>query len=238
MAKNNCIHIHGTHYSLYHPLANWNSLIRRLLPLRKARDGTFIVCDVKGRHDLITQEWIKAGTHTCSKSTFTTVFFSGRYGFSASFSPLQSVKHTCNCPHRINQFLKSVLTTQSIVSLAYSTQQNTNFLANQPVRCHVWHSWDATTSVYLAIFMVAVTNKCCGIIGYECTYHKHGLWAVRADFHVCPHAVKLCLPYVYPLKSKVIKCTRLSPTIAGNEAKTEMVVPCEYIHVHAGSHKQ
>ena len=33
---------------------------------------------------------------------------------------------------------------------------------------------------------------------YACTYLDHELQAMWADFRVCPHTLKLCLPHIYP----------------------------------------
>ena len=56
------------------------------------------ICDVKGRHDLITQGWTKLGAHACSNtSVFKTprVFFSGKYDFNVLPLSFQSALYSC-----------------------------------------------------------------------------------------------------------------------------------------------
>ena len=52
------------------------------------------MCDVKGRHDLITWGWTKLDAHARSNTSVfktTTVFFSGKYDFNVLPLSLQSV---------------------------------------------------------------------------------------------------------------------------------------------------
>ena len=82
------------------------------------------MCDIKGRHDLISVRVDKAGrprTLTHKRYKTTTVFFSGEYGFSVLPSSLQSAIYSC--PHRTSPFLEPVATTQTTMMLAYNTQQ-------------------------------------------------------------------------------------------------------------------
>ena len=96
---------------------------------------------------------MRAHAHS-STSVFktTTVFFSGKYGFSVLPLSLQSAIYSC--PHRASRFLESVVTTQTTTTLAYNTQHTTKFLAIQPsclVPCLTLENL-ATTLVYLAIY--------------------------------------------------------------------------------------
>ena len=83
------------------------------LRLGGGEPGTFYhVHDIKGGHDLIMQRLTKLGTHTRSSTSVlktTTVFFSGKCGFSVSPLSLQSVIYSC--PHRTSRYLQSVVTT-------------------------------------------------------------------------------------------------------------------------------
>ena len=84
------------------------------------------VHDIQSRPNLIMWGWKKPGTHArSSKSAFktTTVFFLGRCSFSVSPSSLLSAKYSCPC--KTSRFLESVLTTQSIMMLAYKQSHNT-----------------------------------------------------------------------------------------------------------------
>ena len=84
-----------------------------------------------------TQGWTKLGAHArLSTSDFktTTLFISGKYGFSVLPLSLQSA--ICSCPRRTTRFLESMATTGTMM-LAYNTQQIRKFLAIQPVWCRV-----------------------------------------------------------------------------------------------------
>ena len=85
--------------------------------------------NIKGRDDLIMQGWTKSATHTRSSTTV----FKTTTGFQVNkalvcYLCLCSQWYNYNCPHRASQFLDSVSTTWSIVTLAYNTQQSQNFL--------------------------------------------------------------------------------------------------------------
>ena len=83
--------------------------------IRRGEPGTFYhVCDVKGRHDLITRGWTKLGAHARSSTSIvetTTVFFSGKYGFTVLPSSLQSAIYSFT--RTTSRFLESVATTSN-----------------------------------------------------------------------------------------------------------------------------
>lgn len=74
--------------------------------------------------------WTKLGTvarWSTSILKTATVFFSGKYSFSVL--PLQPVIYS---PRRTSWFLESVSTTRTMTTLAYNTQQFTNFFPFSP----------------------------------------------------------------------------------------------------------
>ena len=107
--------------------------------------------------------WTKLGTHARSSTSVlktTTVFFSGKYGFSVLPSSLQSA--IGSCPRGASRFLESVATTRT-TTLAYNTQQITKFLAIQLVWWRIWHSENLLHSSTLW-FTAAVGSGVCAIV--------------------------------------------------------------------------
>ena len=102
-----------------------------------------------------------------------------------------------SCPHRTSQFLESVATTWTM-TLAYSTEEIMNYLPIcQSVPCLYMSLWESSSPVYL------VTYGCCSQLFLchrtcTCTCLNHKVWTMWVDFCICPHAIKLCLPHVYP----------------------------------------
>ena len=142
--------------------------------------------------------WTKLSVHARSRTNAlktTTVFFSGKFGFSVLPLSLQSAIYSCPC--RISRFLQSVATTWTTTTLAYSTKQITNFLAIQPVWCRVWHPDNLLHRSTLR-FTTAVDSVFCIIVIYACTCLDHELRMTWVGFCECPHAIKSCLPHVYP----------------------------------------
>ena len=123
------------------------------------------------------------GIHACpSTSIFktTSVFFSGKCDFSVLPLSLQSVIYG-SFPHRISRFLESVATTQTIMTLAYNTQQSQNFLSFSPSAACL------TLKIYLVIYGCCSQQFLC-LCNYTST-------CLSAGFCACPHTIKLCLPH-------------------------------------------
>ena len=169
------------------------------------------MCDVKGRHDLITWGWTKFGAHARSNTSIfrtTRVFFLDKYDFSVLPSSLRSVIYCC--PHRTSQFLELVSTTQSTASLTFNTQQITTFLAIQPVRCHVCHTENlphqSTLHCYSQWFHAIIAM---GVLALSMSFNLCGRNCV------CTHVQLSCVYFASTLHvTHVIKCTRLFPTLA------------------------
>ena len=133
--------------------------------------------------------WTKLGAHARWRtSIFKTapVFFSGQYGFSVLPSSLQSVIYSC--PHRTSPFLESMAATWTTAML--------NFLP---------FSLSGAVSDTLRVYYTGLAcdyGYCSQQFSCHCSYAwtclDHELWVTWAGFHVCPCAIKLCLPRVYP----------------------------------------
>ena len=81
------------------------TLVTSLVPGSLCQGGRklsifYQVRDVKGRHNLITQQWTKQGAHRNSSMsifTTTTVFLMGRYGFGVLPWSIQSAIYSFPC---------------------------------------------------------------------------------------------------------------------------------------------
>ena len=176
--------------------------------------------DVKGRHDLITWGWTKLGGHTRSNTSVfktTTVFFSRKYGLNVLPLSLQSAIYSC--PRRTSPFLEAVATTWTTTTLAYNT---TNHEISWHSACQVPRLmlWESTTPVYLAMYGCCSQWFLCHR-SYVCTGLNHELDICGQD-SVRAHAQ---LSRVYLTSTlditHVIKCTRLSLTLAAGEPGNE-----------------
>ena len=97
------------------------------------------------------------------------------------------------------------------LTLAYNTQQITKFLAIQPIRCCVWHPENLLHQSTLQV----MTSCFCAIIATHVlasiTSSKLCEWS---RFSVCPHVSRVYLMSTLDI-THVMKCTRLSPSLAG-----------------------
>ena len=170
--------------------------------------------DIKGRHDLITRGWTKLGAHARSNiSVFKTprVFFSGKYDFNVLPLFLQSALYSC--PRRTSRFLEAVATTRTTTTLAYNT-------TTHEISCHSARQvpylmlLESTTPVYLAIYGCCSQRFLCHG-SYTCTCLDHELKLCGWDFvHAHVQLSRVYLASTLDV-TRVIKCTRLSPTLTG-----------------------
>ena len=174
--------------------------------------GTFYHArDVKGRHDLITWGWTKLDAHTCSSTSVlktTTVFFSGRYGFSVLPSSLQSVIYSY--PRRTSRFLESVATTRTTV--AYKSRSflpfNLSGAMSDTLRisnytglpCNLW-LYDCCRQQFLSSLATCV-------LALITSSEQRGRDFESAHTQSCYLVSTLDVMHV-------IKCTRLSPSLIG-----------------------
>ena len=151
--------------------------------------------------------WTKLGAHARSRTSTlktTIVFFSGKFGFSVLPLSLQSAIYSCPCTSR---FLESVVTTRTTTTtLAYNTQRSfLPFSLSGAVSDNLLHR--STLQ-----FTTHVGSGFCIIVGYACTCLE--LRTTWVGFCEC-----LCASRVYLVSTldvtHVIKCTRLSPSLAG-----------------------
>ena len=121
------------------------SLVPRLL--RRGESLVHFITCVMSR--VITHRWTKLGAQARSSTSIlktTTVFFSGRYGFSVLPSSFQSAIYSC--PRRTSQFLESGATTRTTTTLAYKSRSS----------CH--SACLVALSDTLRIYYTGVTVKC------------------------------------------------------------------------------
>ena len=171
--------------------------------------------DVKGRHDLITQGWTKLGTHTGSKTSVfktTTVFFSGKYGFNVLPLSLQSALYSCS--RGSSQFLEAVAITRTTMTLSTTLASNTtnhkiSYHSARQVPCLMF--WESTTPVYLAIYGCCSQQFLC-YRSYTCTSSIELCGWDSVHAHTQSSRVYLASTLDV---TQTIKCTRLSPTLAG-----------------------
>ena len=136
-----------------------------------------------------------------------------------------------NCPCRTSRFLEAVATTQTTMTLPYNTQQSQNFLPFSPSGA-MSDALRSTTLVYLAICNCCSQRLLCHR-SYACTCLDHELDLCGWD---AVHAhVQLCRAYLMSTFDVThgIKCTRLSPSLAGepgNEAYFMWLFePCQHL---------
>ena len=97
-------------------------------------------------------------------------------------------------------------------TLAYSTEEIMNYLPiSQSVPC--LSLWESASLVYLVIYgycsQLLLCHRTCVCI---CLNHK--LWTTWADFCICPHAIKLCLPHIYPWRHTRDQMYRALPLLS------------------------
>ena len=150
--------------------------------------------DVKGRHNLITWGWTKLDAHVRSGTSVfktTTVLFWGEYGVTVLPLSLQSAIYSC--PRRTSRFLESVAKTRTTTTLVYNTQQITlRFTAA------VASSFHAIVATRVLGYASIMSSERCG-------------WdSVHARAQLSRVYLASTLDIMH-----VIKCTRLSPSLAG-----------------------
>ena len=170
--------------------------------------------DVKGRHNLITWGWTKLGAHARSGTSVfktTTVLFWGEYGITVLPSSLQSAIYSC--PRRTSRFLESVAKTRTTTTLVYNTQQITKFLAIQPSGAMsdtlLHRSTLRFTAAVASSFRAIVATR---VLGYASitSSERCGWDSVHAHAQLSRVYLASTLDIMH-----VIKCTRLSPSLAG-----------------------
>ena len=138
--------------------------------------------------------WTKLGTHShSSTSFFETTTVVKKYGFSVL--PLSLQLAIYSCPHRTVDFLSQWQQLERRCQLTAQKKSWTTCLsASQCCICHSENLLHRSTLWFMAaVVSFFLCHHTC-----VCTCLNHKLWTTWADFCICPHAIKLCLPYVYP----------------------------------------
>ena len=156
----------------------------------------------------------------------TTVFFSGRYGFSVLPSSLQSAIYSC--PRRTSRFLESVVTTRTTTTLAYNIPQITKNCCYSAARYRVWHSENLLHRLRCDLQLLWPAVLC--LRNYACTCLGHKLRTMWAGFRACPHAIKSCLPRVYPWRHARDKMYQALPFLySGKTLGTRLLAIVQHI---------
>ena len=117
----------------------------------------------------------------------------------------------------------AVATTRTTTTLAYNTQQITMFLAIQPVWCRVWHPENLLHPFTLR-FTAAIGSGFCAIVSYACTCLDHALRTTWAGFRESPHAIKSCLPCIYPWRHARDKMYQALPLLSRESLGTRLIL--------------
>ena len=167
--------------------------------------------DVRNRHNLITWGWTKLGArirYNTSVFKTTKVFFHVNM-ICLNVLPLSLQLALYSCPRRNSRFLEAVATTRTTTKLAYNTT-NYKFLAIQPVRCHVWCSENLLHRFTLRFSQRFLCHR-----SYACTCLDHELELCGRDsVHAHAQSSRVYIASTLDV-THVIKCTRLSLTLAG-----------------------